>query len=216
MKKVKNYNINIFKNIVYFVSEMIKNKTIKVNIVSASVIRFFIIDALAVQEFADKNKLDFEDLIYTIEYEIPAYMTSLLGGVSLALGEMFDKEKDDEKIKLERQQKIKVVEDILIDSEIKNIHLLKTTSKLKTIQEIDWEINAKIFDDSNGKIPDLKYATINLKLMTQDESSFLARYFDVGTKDVIFNCDYNDIENLIDTLKTIQKQLTNESSDDNA
>lgn len=216
MKKVKNYNINIFKNIVYFVSEMIKNKTIKVNIVSASVIRFVIVDALAVQEFADKNKLDFEDLIYTIEYEIPAYMTSVLGGVSLAFEEMVGGEKDDEKIKIERQQKIKVVEDILIDSEIKNIHLLKTTSKLKTIQAIDWEINSKIYDDSNGKIPDLKYATINLKLMIQDPSSFLVRYLDAGTSNVIFNCDYNDIENLIETLKTIHRQLTNESSDDDA
>lgn len=205
------YTLQDFKSIVEFTRDMIASNNIRVIMPSVSAVRLIVLNDEEVIKFSEKNKISKKYIMFQLEIEIPRYIIQILDDIPIEVvlnGKTMSAEE-----KKEVDDKAKIVNDILIDSNIKNMHLIKSTSKVDMLYSVDWEINKKIFDDTKGNIPELKFATLNIRLSKPSyESNPIAKLFNFSEQSskVCINCDLSDVENLIDILNDIKKAMIDE------
>ncbi len=205
------YTIQDFKSVVEFTRDMIASNNIRLIMPSESLIRLRVLNEEAIIKFAEKSKISKEYIMFLLEIDIPRYIIQILEDIPLEINNNGKALSEEEK--KETENKAKIVNDILIDSSIKNMHLIKSTSKVDMLYAVDWEINKKIFDDTKGNIPELKFATLNIRLSKPSyESNPVAKLFNFSEQSskVCINCDLSDVENLIDILNDIKKAMIDE------
>lgn len=177
-------------------------------------IRFIVNNKDEIKKLCEKEKIKEEYIYYLIDIEIPRIVVHILNEFPDTIN--FNGRPLEEDEKEEFGNKIKIVEDLLIDTKIKNTHLIKSTSKAKNISSVDWEVSKKIFDDTQGKIPELIYATLNLNIKkSNSEPNPFVRLFSIDESEeiVCVNCDLSDIDYFIDILSDIKKALESEGDE---
>ncbi len=204
MEKSNHYDINHFRLIIDFIKSQISEEKIRVVMTTANTVSFTKPDDSSLKNFALQSGIDEGYVLFMYQAKIPSIISSVLNGMPASLYR-FTESDDDEDI----EQMAKIVEEELIDSKLKNRHLLKCTSKVNLIHSIDWEINTKTFDDSKGRIPNLKYAIINFIIQKNDISNIFPNeiFGALKKEEVCVSCDLSDIDLIIDVLCDVREEL---------
>lgn len=118
------------------------------------------------------------------------------------------------KDKLEKciKSKIEYVKETIVNDEIQERFLIKSTTKHPKIKNIDWEINTKVYDKKQKELK-AKYATISIKFVKElDELSEIFKMLpfiqsDYKIDEISFDCDEFDIEYIMKIFDGIRTKL---------
>ncbi|NSW91340.1 MAG: hypothetical protein HPY74_11835 [Firmicutes bacterium] len=209
--KEKKPKIGEFSAVTTFVKGLIDNNRIKIFIPTEDIIKLIVTDKDEIKRFCEKEKIKEKYAYYLIDIEIPRLISHILNELPDTIS--FNGRPLEEDEKEDFSAKLKIVKDILIDTKIKNTHLIKSTSKVKSITSIDWEVSKKLFADTEGNLPELLYATLNLNISKPNsQSNPIAKLFSLNEAEetVCINCDLSDIDYFIDIFSDIKKALESE------
>lgn len=119
------------------------------------------------------------------------------------------------KLTNEIEKKLHLVSRIMVEGKVKEKFILLATAKNSFLKSFSWEINNKIFDSKenlNGS--ETIYATLQLKFeknFIPSKNRILVNYFGLETKEqtttINFDCDIDDIDELIDELNKIKRKI---------
>lgn len=213
--------IELYGRIVKQVREMITDKKIKTFITPSGRPKFVIVDIEPLKVLSKQTDQKLGLIQNVINFELPQFVKAALGSRGIAndnpnlnlISFPGDDQKLDEKTRKRlTKQKLQIVEDYLITPDIKFSYLIKTTSKGDCLTGVDWEINLKTFDDVEGNLPNLKYATIRFRTVTSKDgpTGFFGDLFGSNESSAAFDCDISDVDYLIEILGSVKKALEKE------
>ena len=196
--------------------ELIEIGKLVPHVVNSNLIKFRYDNEL-MESYIRKEQLERKSFRRDLQ-EIPLFiLAALIDNSELLFRYLIDDELGEEEITLEQEkirEKIRMVEDIFITVDLRNVYKIKSTAKSRLLKEIDWEINEKLFNRSSGELSRLKYA--QLYLDTADRESgmpFFAyiRFPVEETKiDLLLTITSDDIDYLLQELTELKKVLSNE------
>jgi hypothetical protein len=110
-------------------------------------------------------------------------------------------------------EKIKLVEDLIIDDQIKASFLIKSTSKNKLISQITWEVNEKIYDSYEGEFEKLKYITLVIKDIGAESGmpfNAMFPFLNENKEENVYTLTEQDVDYLLKELNKLKGVLANE------
>lgn len=213
--------ISIFEHIVKMVRQMLDDRQIRTFITPSGKPKFVIQNNDPIKQLAKDLEIKVSQIHGIIDVELPQLVRIALGSKSMELttfnmfnfveNESLGKEIDEKTKRRIFKQKIQIVEELLITPELKVSFLIKSTAKGNCLTGVDWEINQKIFDDVEGKLPSLKYSIVRFRTSQFDENqNIFGSLFGTQESNTTFNFDLSDVDYLIDMLSSIKSALTKE------
>jgi len=117
------------------------------------------------------------------------------------------------------KEKSKIVKDELATRRLRDRYLTKHTSKVNVLSGWHWEVSVKEFDDREGSLKGLRYATVRLHAHRRtgqyDDPSpdlFPSLLMPRAVDAFSFECDLEEAEELRDAFASIARQLRGSES----
>lgn len=143
-----------------------------------------------------------------INREVMPLLSSRLASMpeSMWLSMLFDAEGAEESVKSAFRAKADLVEQELVDEQLRRAHLFKERTKSDTMSDCEWEIKIKR-GDNEGDSPPLPHVTLRFELV--DAGSPLSWPWPLpgATKAVVFDCDLADLRDIIRRLEDAADKL---------
>ncbi|MBC2579585.1 hypothetical protein [Clostridium sp. DJ247] len=202
-------NNDIFLDVAKFVREMLDQGKGRLHIYSKNEVQF-ILDEHFLNENVTEN-ITIEDVKNEIETIKALIVSSLSDDKDNFINIMTREYKDDNKEEFSKyiEDQFEKVEEYFITDELRGEYDFKLTSS-DALNSIDWSLHKKIYDGSEQKEINEKYATINLKINNIEDQSanILTKIFkSESLKMTKFVCNVSDLNYLIDTLTNIKDEL---------
>lgn len=206
-----NSELGDFRDVASELSERIEAESVIVVLKSANDVEFVLLQE-ANERFANR----FGDLKWKqiINLEISMITRMILTkNESYLLDYAKDRDENFTEEKAEAiNQKIEIVRKKIISKKLSQSFIIKSTSKSPIINQLDWEVNEKVFDDTEGNIENLRYATIQLRTSHPSTSDMFPFPLIFGPRDAhsekfTITCDVSDIDYMMNTLQDIALAL---------
>ncbi|NRS51758.1 hypothetical protein [Brevibacillus sp. HB2.2] len=212
-------SLSNFKKYCEIGKQLIEKDVIAPRIINENSMRFKS-DSKELKEILLKEEVDYGDFIEFLNRELNKIIIAILSDnidflkhFLIETSDDEDEEEDAENGNEILSEKIKLVEDILIDDQIRAAFLIKSTSKNKLISQITWEINEKTFDSYEGEIEKLKYATLVIKEIGSEAGLPFSAVFPFVNEDKeakVYTLTKQDIDYLLKELTRLKDVLANE------
>ena len=208
--------MNEFKKHCEIIKELIERGEIFPHIINANSVEFRYPEN-SIDVWVEKNNLGRKGFARDLE-QIPIFiLAALRNNLSLA-AQYFLPPNTDAKTKSEQRKvvedKVSIVRETFITSEIVDIFVIKSTAKTRLLAAIDWEVSERVFDREMGTVSSLKHAQLSLKIASSDRSpsfpfwSFFPEFGSVN--DIVLTLAIDDINHLLLELEEMKRVISSE------
>lgn len=187
------------------------------------------VDDAALKQALSKKKFDQDIFTKIFNAELSIMLDAILNGEEETLvsnrcdpdtnRELRDRSSDEiAEYKGLFQQKLAAVK-VLITSELRGKYLVKRTSKNEKLKDLSWEVSEKIFDREFGKTVAYPHATLAFETIRLDPGMakavpfmnlFFPNFRDWAgrVETTVFDVDFDDLNDLIDSLNAAKDALS--------
>lgn len=210
-----------FHKVLTVASDQLKNKKIQIRFGPEGKMRFVIDEdglkrALATPEASGLSEETFREIFHS---ELGPLMEAVIRDTLdryIETQARMDERAARESVVAVVKERSEIVKKLLINDDLRARYLIKTSSKHPRLKTADWEVVKKVALPNKGSIS-RSYATLNFETIWPESASTLIWFpffpDSPGRKrSMSFDCDEEDVEDLIKTLQDVKDALARTTS----